>query len=286
MTFENYLSEAWRKHAGEAEKVAADFDHGVNLINHPEQISQMAGLVTHVMGEHLGYWDKGVEILKNLRQHPAFQSESEADKAIERSIASLNLAGGKSEALFHFLPSDQVRILCLASSALQTRSIFRAKELFHHALEVADMLEIEDPANRSLAVTGNNLACALEELPQRGQEENELMIIAAQTGRKYWERAGTWLEVERAEYRLAMSHLKLSEPASALIHAQRCLEICTANGAAALEFFFAYECTALCAKACGDQKLFSSAADEARSYFSRLSPNDQSWCKASLEKLN
>jgi hypothetical protein len=33
------------------------------------------------------------------------------------------------------------------------------------------------------------------------------MIFAAKTTRKYWEIAGTWLEIERAEYRLAMTYL-------------------------------------------------------------------------------
>lgn len=66
----------------------------------------------------------------------------------------------------------------------------------------------DHPAFRALAVTGNNLACTLEEKNHRSLQETELMILASRTARKYWELAGGWLEISRAEYRLAMNYLQ------------------------------------------------------------------------------
>ena len=67
--------------------------------------------------------------------------------------------------------------------------------------------------NRALAVAANNLASSLEERSTRSAGERELMILAAQTARHYWGRAGGWLETERAEYRLAMSWVQAGDPA-------------------------------------------------------------------------
>ena len=62
--------------------------------------------------------------------------------------------------------------------------------------------------HRALAITGNGLACTLEEKPDRTADERALMILAAQTARHHWAIAGTWLETERAEYRLANTWLQ------------------------------------------------------------------------------
>ena len=71
------------------------------------------------------------------------------------------------------------------------------------------------------------------------------MLLAAHTGRKYWQIAGTWLEIERAEYRLAQSYFKARDLINSIKHANLCLTICETNNAGALEFFFAYESIAL-----------------------------------------
>lgn len=41
------------------------------------------------------------------------------------------------------------------------------------------------------------------------------MLLAAQTARKFWEQAGTWLQVEKAEYRLSMTYLQAGDPGKA-----------------------------------------------------------------------
>lgn len=72
------------------------------------------------------------------------------------------------------------------------------------------------------------------------------MKSAARVARQYWEVAGTWIEVERAEYRLAMTMLAAGDPVAALEHAELCLKICTSNNAEPFEHFFAHEARAKC----------------------------------------
>jgi hypothetical protein len=74
-------------------------------------------------------------------------------------------------------------------------------------------------AQRALAAAGNNLAAGLEEKPDRDAAGTAGMVAAAQAGVECWRRAGTWLEHERAEYRLARSLLAAGQAADAAMAA-------------------------------------------------------------------
>lgn len=287
MTFDEFQNQAWSDHANQAADVASRLSGGIRLIEKAEQIPQMANLVTHVFGEHLGKWDEGILLLNQLKAIPAFGVGSESEHAINRSLASLEVASGKRSNLEGLSASDQIRVLAIAASALsEQRDTPRAQQLFREALEKAHTgIAKGDPANRAIAVTGNNLACALEERDQRSPEENDLMVLAANTARKFWEIAGTWLQIERAEYRLARTYLQAGDTEEALRHAQACLEISQDNGAQPLEMFFAYEAIALVEKACGSSIGFTKAIEKMKSHFDELSPEDRAWCKSTLDKL-
>ena len=131
----------------------------------------------------------------------------------------------------------------------------------------------------------SGLASALEEKETRSPAETELMILAAQVSRKCWEIAGTWLEIERAEYRLANTFLKAGNFDQAFVHAQNCLQLIKDNNAGALEYFFAYEALALVEQARKNSVGFSQAVELAKEYFTKLSDNEKSWCEATLKKL-
>lgn len=230
MNFQTYLDKAWDDHVSDSEAVELSFTRGLELIESNEELVQLCGLMTHVMGEHLGSWDRGIDWLEQLAKHPKFQSSTETEFSILRSKAVMRIGKNKSIKLDEFSRSDQIRILAVASSALSAHDLSQSKKCFTQAISLAaGGLEKSDPANRSLAVTGNNLACALEEKAHRTPEEIELMILAAQTGRKYWEIAGTWSDVAMAENRLAQTFSKAGDADKALEHAQKCLQIRTEN---------------------------------------------------------
>lgn len=236
MSFEEFINQAWDDHAVKTHEVAEKLRHQ-SVAQSASEIVQVAGLVTHVFGEHLGQWDDGIRVLQALKQ-----PDEETKAAIERSIASLELSSGKPQKLKTLTTSDQIRVLAVSASALsEQKQAAKAEQFFRDALTKAHGLKREDPANRALAVTGNNLACALEEKKSRSKDETTLMITAAEAARKYWEIAGTWLHVERAEYRLANTYMKADDLARALKHAQECLRICQANNADETELKYANE---------------------------------------------
>ena len=284
MDFEDWLAGAWRTHADNPAAVAADaVATGLALTTGDAQLAALVNLVHHVHGEHLGHWAGGQQALWQLRAHPACGEAGGA--AVRRALASLALCAEDAGALDGLDASARVRAAAMAAANLAARDTRRAQQLFEQALSESAALPDTDPCLRALAVTGNNLACTLEEKPARSGDERALMILAAQTARRCWALAGGWLETERAEYRLAMSWLAAGDAAQARQHTQACLDIVQAHSGAALERFFAWEALARAARAEGAAPDLARAHAEAESAFAALDEGDRGWCRPSLDAL-
>jgi hypothetical protein len=87
------------------------------------------------------------------------------------------------------------------------------------------------------------------------------MFAAAAIARRAWERAGTWVHVERAEYQLALCHAVAGDGEAARFHARACLAICESHGADAVERFYAEEALARAELAAGDAAAAAVARD-------------------------
>ncbi|MDP1648618.1 MAG: hypothetical protein Q8M01_10510 [Rubrivivax sp.] len=292
MDFDSFLSRAWDQHAadaaGVAERLAAALDDPAPaLVTDEEQITPLAHLVHHVYGAHLGRWADGRALLRRLAAHPACSAGGAASAALARFQASLALCEGAADERAAMTASDRIRVTALAAANLAEHDTARASVLFSEAQAAADAagLDAADATHRALAVMGNNLAGTLEEKTSRTPAERELMIAAAQAGRRYWALAGTWLETERAEYRLAMTWLQAGDPAQARHHAQLCLALVHDNGGVALERFFGFEALALAERAAGNAAGHALAVAQASVAFAALDEGDRGWCQPTLDKL-
>jgi hypothetical protein len=203
----------------------------------------------------------GAAALAPLRSASAYRDDGSSGQALRRALASLALSAGTPPASLS--PSDQVRVHAMAAENLTAHDSARAMQLFQTTVDLAQRsgLPDSDPMHRAL------------------------MIMAAQSSRHHWERAGTWLEVERAEYRLAMSWLQAGDLAQARQHAQTCLEVIGANDGAALERLFGWEALGRVERAAGNAVGHAHALAKAREAFAQLSPDDQGWCAESVEQL-
>lgn len=284
MDFKEYIDHAWSIHATETKSVFDSLDDGEKLIIANDNIPVLARLITHVCGDHLGLWEKGIEKLQNLKLNPCYVNNTESEFSIVRLIATLKICSRELKDVSHFSVSDQVRMLAQAAGMISEHGqISRATDYFKRSLEMANQgLEKEDPAHRALAVTGNNLACTLEEKKDRSELETELMILAAQAGRKFWEIAGGPSEVASAEYRLSQSYLQASQIEKSFEHAQLSIEACEANKCSALDCFFGYEAIALAEKARSNDIGYSNAVEKIKIYFEQLSEDDKKWCQKTL----
>lgn len=288
MEFDSFIDQAWSAHADDPAGTAARIQaEAAALVGAEPQIVALAHLAHHVWGAHLGRWTEGVAYLHSLSTLPVWDAQAPGATAVARFAASLQLAGGLADPRPAQGVSDRIRIGALAAASLGAHHPARAGQLLQEALAdvQAGPLPADDPARRALAVAGNNLAAELEEKPQLDEAERALMVQAAQVGRRFWEQAGTWLEVERAEYRLARTWLKAGDAQQAQQHAQACLDLVQAQQAPALEAFFAWEALALCARAQADDDAHAQALQHAAHAFAALAPDDQAWCRATLDQL-
>jgi len=67
MTVDTLLATAWDDHGDRPHDVAARLAGSLWMVDSPEQIPPFAHLLTHVLGEHLGQWQRGIGLLEALR---------------------------------------------------------------------------------------------------------------------------------------------------------------------------------------------------------------------------
>ena len=287
MTFDEFLETAWNDHGDRPQEVADRLASSQHVVESAEHVPPFARLVMHVYGEHLGHWDRGIELLESLRRLPASAGSATAAAALDRNIATLRYAGGDATVLEPLSAEDRISVLALAASAFSGRNgMKRAIATYTEALALAEAgLPPQSPALRALAVGGNNLAAALEEKADRDDAETAGMVVAANGGLTYWKRAGTWLEEERAEYRLTRSLLQARMPRDAIASAQRCIDVCVRNDAPAIETFFGYVVLALAQRASGDATAFAASRQQALALYEKVPADEQRWCQSDLADI-
>ena len=294
MDFDAFIDQAWTDHATDPAAVAATLQaQGLPRVTDAKQLDRMANLAHHVMGSHLAQWSAGVNFQQQLAALPCCVAGSIQAQAIARHISALQLAGGLADDRAGMGASDRVRLNAMTANNLAEHDAGRAAAFLQAAMNEASeaneadeaALPDTDPCHRALAIAGNNIAGTLEEKPALSASEVQLMIQAAQAGRKHWALAGTWLETERAEYRLALSWRKAGDFIQARQHAQNCLQIVQAQGHVPLEAFFAWVVLGQVEQAAGNAAGLTQALSHAESAFVGLDEGDRGWCQPSLDKL-
>jgi hypothetical protein len=286
MTIESLIEAAWNDHAEDPEGVATRLAAAVPRASTGADVAALARIIAHVFGEHLGRWDDGVALLRSL---PAVEPDDDAGvaQALTRGVAMLRWAGGDQTVLDALSREDRTAVLASAASALAGRQAFgRALGAYAQALETgARAAEADRSVARALAVGGNNLAAALEDKPDRDEDETYGMVTAAEGGLRFWKLAGGWLEEERAHYRLARALLAAGRPSDALRHAKLCAETCANNHAPALEQFFAHAVSSLAQRAAGDTDAAGEARRAALEAYEGIAPDERAGCQSDLREL-
>jgi len=276
----------WNDHAERPAEVADRLAGGLDTIASTDDALGFARLAAHVYGEHLGRFEDGIALLERVAALPVATADAAA-AALRRHIATLRFASGDATCLAPLSTDDRVAVLALGASTLAGRGAFAAAiAAYRDATALAaDGLPAGSPAVRALAAGGNNLAAALEEKPSRDPDEARGMVEAAEGGLRYWKQAGTWLEEERALYRLAQSLLKAGRAKEAVASAQRCLDVCEGNDAPPFERFFAFAALAAAQRAAGVPAAADAARARCRAVFDTLPADERPWCEAELRGL-
>ncbi len=287
MTFDAFIETGWNEHAERTQEVAQRLADSLAMIEAPAHVAPYARLVTHVFGEHLGEWRRGIGVLESMRGLAPSAGEAEA-AVLARNLAVLRYGDGDRASIAGLSVEDRIAVLATVASAYAGRLAYRdAIAAYEAALQLAGAgLPERSPALRALAVGGNNLAAALETKPGRDAEETRGMLVAAEGGVRYWRLAGTWLEEERAHYRLARSRIAAGLAEDAAASAQRCLEVCAAHDAPAFERFFGYVALTLARRAAGRHDAAAAARAEALAAYERVPADEREWCAQDLAELD
>jgi hypothetical protein len=288
MSLDDLVRSAWDEHADRPREVADRLASSTHLVAGAGQVAPYAALVAHVFGEHLGDWDGGAALLAVLGALPACAADPVAQRAVARQTAALRHGAADSRAFDLLAHDDRIAAQATAASMLAGRADWeRAIAAFDAArLGAAAGLPADSPAVRALAVTGNNLAAALEEKTDRSAAQTRAMLDAARTALEYWRIAGTWLEEERAEYRLARSCLQAGRTRDALHGARCCIALCEANDAPAVERFFGHAVLAVALRAAGDAQASDAAREQALRIYAALPADERSWCEPDRSELD
>lgn len=286
MKFSDYLNQAWKEHGDQPQKVADNYNTGISLMTEETEIASMAQLVLHVSMEHLSSPKQAKTAIRSLKDLTVYDENGKSGQSLKRSDAIIDCLESGNEDFSEFSEADQVRIHCLVASL--TLGMGQSEKSQSHLEKSLAIYETENDlgeAIKSLAITGNNMACTLEEMNERDATEDSLMELAALTGRQFWEKCGSWVEVERAEYRLAKTYIQLKNSIKAFEHAQNCVAICKENKADDLEMAFAYECLASIEEHKDNEFGKKQAVEMLQKHFSQVSSEDQEWSRPMLGKF-
>lgn len=284
--FDAFVAQAWADHADHAEAVAQRLRTEAPSPLEASQLTALARLSVHVLAEHLGRFDDARERLAALASNPL--ADDAVRSALTASQASLNLAEDRPEPMHGLSEPERVRAESDAAAiCVGCGSVPRALGLIASARARLAALPNAAPADhRPLAVACHNMAWVLHERgASRSESETAAMLVIAAASREHWSHAGTWLEIERGDYDLAMTHLSAGLADDALRHASQCLAGCVEHDAPPFELFFAHEALARAQHARGDDASRRHHVDAAQAAYDALADEDQGACRGTLDAL-
>lgn len=239
MSLDQLIQECWKDHADDTVAVAARLEVAIELVRDAQQAAQYSNIVNHVIGEHLNDWTHAANLVSSVVAK--LKDEPAASATWAALCVAQTLAGDITEAIVaesralavakaHPLATLTRVRMQLVTGLMGLKRSDEAAKVYLAALEMADQIGDKSSADRSIAVTSNNLASELCEKANRSKEQTALMLKAAHAARAAWLRAGDWMNDERADYLLALTHNAAGLHGQALEFAKRGLATIASNG--------------------------------------------------------
>jgi len=247
-TLRTWLDQAWEQHPDQPQAVADRLAEAISRLDDgTAPAEELARFGEHLL---LGHLDQAQALRDFIAaMQPAAGRDEAVARVLQRAALGLALAGHDAGPGPELPADEQLRAMGQAMLAHTRRS---DRSGTRRLLEQAQSLaaHANDPQCwRALAIITNNLAGDLRYYREQAgaaadPQADVLMLDAAALARTHWAAAGGWMEVERADYQLALCHAAAGQGEAALAHAKACLAGCEANQADAYEQFFAHEAQA------------------------------------------
>jgi hypothetical protein len=278
LPLEAWLDQAWNDHADAPQRVSGELQARAATLPADAHGLEALRLAEHVMLSHLVDPPALEALLGALPPHPAFEP------FVQRAQWALALLAGQAP------PPAPAAARWRALHGLVTVWLARGepgRAQAHFRADCEEAATADDlEAVKVMASSCHNLAQDLQFSPRGTPVHDALMLEAARASRAAWERAGTWLHIERSDYRLACCHAELGLGEQALVHAQACLARCEAHGAEPSERFFAHEAVALAHRAAGDAPSVQAEKARMQALLAQVEePGMHRFCEETLAKI-
>ncbi len=199
-----------------------------------DRLPLLAFLMLHVLGEKLGLWAEAAERIERLRAvradaplavlaHAAVAVHL-AGRSGGKALADLGAAGGVAEAQ-----------TLVALNALGLRPPAATAALATELERLAEASTTFDPGgrlNQRLAIGFNNTTTRLLELasPPVDPAIRSALLAGSAAALRFWQTAGTWVNLERALYLRALVRNRVGDPAAARDDCRQALDVIAAHG--------------------------------------------------------
>ena len=234
-TLEGLLNDGWSYHDRDGERLAGELEAVSEAP--PELLAAFVHLAVHTIGEHMGDWPRAYALGQRiLRGHTASGQTAPAWERL--CVAAVLSADGVGAAELELTALDVAEApvasllamrLHLIDALASADRIAEACRIFPLVLDVASCAVPTPILDRAVAITGNNLAWLLHDLPTRSSYEDALMSRAADASLAAWRRCGSWINEELALYLGARVAHARGDAASALDLAGAGLQVIAAN---------------------------------------------------------
>lgn len=199
------------------------------------RLGELAFLYNHLLGEKLRRWDEAAERIAQLAVRDdappgvwrqLFAAHTLRGDALGAAAARTALANctGASDAEANW--AGELTVLAFVADPLA-----RAEDVAALARAAA---QIEaSPLDAALAACFNNVTARLLEASLHrplAAAGAAALRAGAESARRFWYRAGGWLQHERADYLCAKVYLRLGDTAAAIVAAEHGLRLVEANG--------------------------------------------------------
>jgi tetratricopeptide (TPR) repeat protein len=243
--------EALEMHTAAPRDAAAKLTEGwAHLEDSPEDVEAFSRALEHVLLGHLADRLAFGDALRRLEASPS----EVAQAAGARGRLALKLFEHPGAVHPGEVPPDE-QVRAHYNAALAHTRPGRWDMVRQLADRAASAVSADPKTLRAYAAVANNIAADIRFhfQPEHRTDPQRVrtMIDAAERARQAWGQVGGWLEIERAEYQLALCHAAAGQGEEAVQHARECLALCEANHADDFERFFAYEALATAHHAAG-----------------------------------
>jgi hypothetical protein len=270
-----WLDQAWTDHATATRRVADELLARAATLPDDADGAGVVRLAAHTL---LAHGADPAAMQRLLERMPQGEALAAAARPARWALAQLN--GLPPPAVSDRERWDALEYVVLVQAARGEAAQAQKRLL---AEEDAAATHADAAARKAYAATANNVAGSLRDGPRGDAAKDTLMLAAAQLSRRAWERAGTWMNVERADYQLAMCHAVLGQGAPAVAFAQACLARCEAEGAEPSELFFAHECCVHAQRAAGAGALAAAHRTQMAALLAQVADDGmRAWCAETL----